>query len=85
MGMNKAHVPIRTCISCGTKKDKKALVRLVLDSSGLLIRDDQGKELGRGVYVCSEKSCWERLKKGNRLGKAFKRGSIAFHPNLGFK
>ncbi len=78
-------MPIRTCISCGSKKDKKKLNRLSLDAGGFLIRDDKGKVPGRGAYVCDDKSCWEKLKKGNRLARVFRRGSIGFHPDLMFE
>lgn len=81
MSRSKFHVPIRTCISCGTKKDKKDLNRLSLDARGFLIRDDKGKVPGRGAYVCDDKSCWEKLNKGNRLARAFRRGSKDFHPD----
>ena len=83
MRKNKGHVPLRTCISCGIKKDKGKLIRLVVDGNGILIWDDKGKERGRGAYVCPTTACWERLKKGNRLNRAFRRADpIAFHDNL---
>ncbi|MBW1900480.1 MAG: YlxR family protein [Deltaproteobacteria bacterium] len=85
MKENKGHVPVRTCISCGTKRGKKELIRLILDSHGLLVRDD-GKGQGRGAYVCPDRSCWENLKKGKRISRAFrKEGPLAFHPDLRFE
>lgn len=81
----KNHVPVRTCISCGTKRDKKELIRLMLDGQGLLVLDD-GKGRGRGAYVCKNSSCLENLKKGNRLSRSFRRqGPIDFHPGLRFE
>ena len=83
MGKNKGHVPLRTCISCGMKKDKEKLIRLVVDGNGILIWDDKGKENGRGAYACPTTACWERLKKGNRLNRAFRRaGPVVFHNDL---
>jgi predicted RNA-binding protein YlxR (DUF448 family) len=72
-GRNKRHIPIRTCISCGIKRDKKELIRLVLDAHGSVVRDDNLKRKGRGVYVCPRKSCWEDLEKDKRLMKAFRK------------
>ncbi len=69
----KDHVPIRTCISCRTKKEKQGLIRLMLDSQGFLVRDVKGKGQGRGAYVCPDKSCLKILEKGNRLNRAFRR------------
>jgi len=86
MVKRKAEAPIRTCISCRTKKDKEKLIRLVLDVHGFVVRDDRGIEKGRGAYVCPDKSCWEGLQKANRLARAFrKEGPIAFHPGLGIE
>lgn len=83
MRRNKTHIPIRTCISCGAKRNKKELIRLVLDAQGLVIRDDPGKRYGRGAYVCPKKSCWDRLEKGKRLNRAFrKEGSVVLNVRI---
>jgi predicted RNA-binding protein YlxR (DUF448 family) len=56
---------------------------LILDSHGVVIRDDNGKGKGRGAYVCPDSSCIEKLKKGNRLNRAFrKKGPVALHSNF---
>jgi len=68
---NKGHIPIRTCISCGTKRNKYELIRLVMDAQGRVVRDDRSKFPGRGAYLCPRDSCWEGLKKNKRLLKAF--------------
>ena len=72
MGKGKGHIPIRTCLSCGLKRRKGELIRLVLTSEGRLVRDDQGTWQGRGVYVCRNKSCREKLLDNRRLGKSFR-------------
>lgn len=73
MGKGKGHNPIRTCVSCGAKRNKKELIRLVLDAQGVVIRDDSGKSEGRGAYVCMNKSCWESLRRGRLLNRAFRK------------
>jgi predicted RNA-binding protein YlxR (DUF448 family) len=72
MGKGKEHIPIRTCLSCGAKRRKGELIRLVLTSEGRLVRDDQGTWQGRGAYVCRNKSCREKLSDNRRLRKAFR-------------
>lgn len=78
MGKDRSHTPIRTCVSCGAKRSKNELIRLVLDAEAQLVRDDQGKGQGRGAYVCKSKFCREQLLKNRRprkdlgLGKAVK-------------
>ena len=63
------HIPIRTCISCGTKRAKSDMVRLVRDEAGFLFRDYLGKEKGRGAYVCDTKECGKDLLKKKKLRK----------------
>jgi predicted RNA-binding protein YlxR (DUF448 family) len=72
MGMSKGHIPIRTCISCGTKRTKNELVRLVLDAEDQLVRDVCGKRQGRGAYVCNATACMEKLSKDKRLNRIFR-------------
>ena len=73
MGKNKKSIPIRTCIACGAKRSKNELIRLVLDAQGQVMRDDSVNRKGRGAYVCPRKTCWERLRNGRRLNRAFKK------------
>ncbi|MBW1729959.1 MAG: YlxR family protein [Deltaproteobacteria bacterium] len=82
MAKGKGHIPIRTCISCGAKKDKKALVRLVLDNDGWVVVDKSGSAPGRGAYVCKNEQCWSELEKGKRLARAFRgKGRLKLRPH----
>ena len=83
MGKAKGHVPIRTCVSCGTKQPKRKLMRLVLDGGGQVIRDDQNRAQGRGAYVCKSKSCCDQLTRNRRLGRRFRTAkTITISPNM---
>jgi len=68
----KGHIPIRTCISCGTKRGKKDLIRLALIDGGVIVQDNSGQGKGRGAYVCADKSCLMALKTSRRLNRAFR-------------
>jgi len=82
MGKAKGHVPIRTCVSCGAKKEKRDIIRLVLNGAGQVVRDDQCKVQGRGAYVCKRKSCLEQLTKNKRLGRRLRIGkAITISPD----
>ena len=70
---NRGHIPIRTCISCGKKRSKQDLIRLVLDANGQIVRDDSGRGKGRGAYICASENCIERSGKDGRLKRAFRR------------
>lgn len=70
-GKRPRHVPVRTCVVCREKADKRALVRVVRTPNGLQI-DLGGKLDGRGAYLCEQKSCWERAASGDVLNHALR-------------
>lgn len=63
-------VPMRTCIACKAVKPKKELVRVVKFGEEVSL-DLTGKKNGRGAYVCNDKACFQKLKKGKLLNRAF--------------
>jgi predicted RNA-binding protein YlxR (DUF448 family) len=69
----RGHIPVRTCISCGMKRAKGEMVRLVTDEAGFLFRDKLMRKEGRGAYVCDSRECGEDLLKNKRLQKVFRR------------
>ena len=50
-------VPLRTCVSCGVKTDKRNLLRIVSGADDRVVVDRSGRQNGRGAYVCA--SCCE--------------------------
>ncbi|HIJ20363.1 MAG TPA: YlxR family protein [Deltaproteobacteria bacterium] len=83
MAEKKGHLPVRTCICCRSKKEKKSLIRLVLSNEQVVTRDDHGNGKGRGAYVCPEKACIEGLLDAGRLNRAFKmKGRFSVHQDL---
>lgn len=54
------HVPVRTCIICRRALPKRSLYRIVQVPGRGLIADLSGKMPGRGAYLCSKPSCWEK-------------------------
>jgi predicted RNA-binding protein YlxR (DUF448 family) len=65
MGKGRGHRPIRTCVSCGAKKEKSELTRLALDETGAW-REGPGSGRGKGRYVCKTEACQERATKNRR-------------------
>jgi uncharacterized protein len=57
------HIPQRTCVGCRDVLSKRALVRVVRTTEGVLV-DPTGKISGRGAYLHNQRSCWERGLKG---------------------
>lgn len=64
------HVPQRTCIICRQQTDKRALVRIVRNRDEGVIVDLTGKKNGRGAYLCTNPTCWERAIKTQALERA---------------
>lgn len=54
-------VPVRMCLSCRERKEKKVLIRIVRTPQGILEVDPTGKKAGRGAYVCPSRECIEGL------------------------
>jgi predicted RNA-binding protein YlxR (DUF448 family) len=65
------HVPLRTCVICREKSDKRSLTRVVRTEQGLQI-DPSGKLNGRGAYLCDQMTCWERAVQTDVLSKALR-------------
>lgn len=56
------HIPLRTCVVCRRKTEKKQLMRFVLLDSEIVF--DMNCEIKkRGYYVCDDNSCLQKLEK----------------------
>ena len=60
-------VPLRRCAGCNEQKSKKEFVRVVRTPEGDIVLDETGKQNGRGVYLCPQKSCLQKARKAKRL------------------
>lgn len=65
-------IPMRQCIGCRERKEKKALTRVVYTPEKELLLDVTGRKNGRGAYVCKEKACLEKAFKSGALNRTFK-------------
>ncbi|MFO7785302.1 MAG: YlxR family protein [Thermodesulfobacteriota bacterium] len=72
MTRTKGHIPLRTCIACGTKRPKQELQRLALSETGEIREDSGMTEIGRGAYVCNRHACRSKLKTHKRLSRVFR-------------
>lgn len=66
-------IPQRTCIGCLKVKAKREMIRIVKspDSKGILV-DPQGKENGRGAYICPSMDCVNKALQPGILNKVFR-------------
>ncbi len=65
------HVPLRTCIVCREKNNKRTLTRIVRTEQGVQV-DPSGKLNGRGAYLCDQPGCWERALSTDVLSRALR-------------
>lgn len=65
--------PARTCIACGSQREKKDLLRIVRTPEGNIEADLSGKKNGRGAYICKDEECLNKIIKTKKLEKVFDR------------
>ncbi|MBR1476612.1 MAG: YlxR family protein [Lachnospiraceae bacterium] len=65
-------VPLRQCMGCRERKEKKELIRVVRDDAGNVRIDPTGRANGRGAYVCRNADCIARAEKNKGFNRAFK-------------
>lgn len=65
-------VPLRKCVACQERKEKRQLIRIVNDPEKGVVLDETGKANGRGAYLCRTVSCIEKARKRNILKHALK-------------
>ncbi len=61
----------RTCMGCNNKKDKRELIRIVINKEGNISIDRTGKLEGRGAYICDNIDCLDKVIKTKRLERVF--------------
>lgn len=62
---------IRTCIACRAKKEKGELLRIVANN-GVAVLDENKKANTRGIYICNNISCINKLLKAKDIKKCIK-------------
>ena len=63
-------IPQRQCMGCRERKAKRELIRVVRGTDGTVSLDFGGKLNGRGAYICPDKACFQKARKGKRLERA---------------
>ena len=59
-GVRPKKVPMRQCMGCGEKKEKKDLIRIIRTPDEEIVLDVTGKKNGRGAYLCDSISVFQR-------------------------
>ena len=65
--MKMKKIPMRTCVVCHEKLEKRALLRIVRDKDGVVSVDLTGKANGRGAYIKKDLDILEKARKSKAL------------------
>ena len=68
--MAERKIPMRKCLGCNEMRPKGELIRAVKSPEGEISLDLTGKKSGRGAYICPDKGCFDKARKGKRLERA---------------
>ena len=69
-GVRPKKVPMRQCMGCGEKKEKKDLIRIIRTPDEEIVLDVTGKKNGRGAYLCDSISCLSKARKKKAIDLA---------------
>jgi len=62
----------RTCIACNNKKNKYDLMRLAYTKNKEISIDIKEKKAGRGIYLCYNLDCLNKIIKTKKIEKKLK-------------
>ena len=63
-------VPMRQCMGCGEKKEKKELIRVIRTTEEAVVLDTTGRKNGRGAYLCNNVDCLHKAQKRKSIERA---------------
>ena len=63
-------IPMRTCVMCKTKMDKRKLLRIVRVADNGVEFDPTGKKNGRGAYLCTKPECIDNIRNSRKIAHA---------------
>lgn len=69
--------PMRKCIACNTSYPQEELIRFTLQD-GEIVRDQDNRNNGRGLYLCNRKECFDLAVKKKAFNRACRLSSITF-------
>ena len=68
-GRGLSGIAVRTCVSCRERHEKSELIKISCYKGELSVEGN----MGRGMYICKNATCAERMRKTNALAKNFHR------------
>ena len=63
-------IPMRQCMGCRERREKRQLIRVVRGTDGNVSLDFSGKLNGRGAYICPNMECLKKAQKSKALDRS---------------
>ena len=63
-------IPMRQCMGCRERREKRELIRVVRCTDGSVSLDFSGKLNGRGAYLCPNMECLKKALKSKALDRS---------------
>ena len=63
-------IPMRQCMGCRERKEKRELIRVVRGPEGTVSLDFSGKAPGRGAYLCPNAECLKKAIRSKALDRS---------------
>lgn len=63
-------IPMRQCMGCRERKEKRELIRVVRGTDGTVSLDFSGKKNGRGAYICPKEECLAKAIRSKALERS---------------
>ena len=63
-------IPMRQCMGCRERREKRELIRVVRCTDGSVSLDFSGKLNGRGAYLCHNMECLKKARKSKALDRS---------------
>ena len=65
-------IPQRQCVGCHEMKTKKELIRVIKTPENEVLLDANGKQNGRGAYLCFSTECLQKARRSKGLERSLK-------------
>ena len=63
-------IPMRQCMGCRERREKRQMIRVVRGTDGNVGLDFSGKLNGRGAYICPNIECLKKARKSKALDRS---------------
>lgn len=63
-------IPMRKCVGCNEKREKRELIRVLKTPEEEIVLDATGRRNGRGAYLCRNTECFRKAVRSRGLERS---------------